>query len=47
VRDGRGDVVASLSVIVPNDAAAASLVPVVRTAARGTSRTLAARGLPG
>ncbi|MFI7501727.1 IclR family transcriptional regulator [Streptomyces sp. NPDC049687] len=50
VRDGRGDVVAALSVIVPNDARAASIVPVVRTAARGVSRALAARdarGLPG
>lgn len=50
VRDGAGDVVAALSVIVPNDAGAASIVPVVRTAARGVSRALAARGaraLPG
>ncbi|MCZ9341065.1 IclR family transcriptional regulator, partial [Streptomyces sp. TRM76130] len=35
VRDGRGDVVAALSVIVPRDAGAASVVPVVRAAARG------------
>lgn len=38
---------AALSVIVPNEAAAASVVPVVRTAARGVSRALTARGLPG
>lgn len=44
VRNGRSDVVAALSVIVPNDAGAASVVPVVRTAARGLSRALAAQG---
>ncbi|BBC31050.1 IclR family transcriptional regulator [Streptomyces graminofaciens] len=44
VRDGGGGVVAALSVIVPNDAGAASVVPVVRTAARGISRAMAARG---
>lgn len=50
VRDGRGDVMAALAVIVPNEAGATSVVPVVRTAARGISRALAARdahGLPG
>ncbi|MFD5266235.1 IclR family transcriptional regulator [Streptomyces sp. NPDC058335] len=47
VRDVRGDVVAALSVIVPNDAGAVSVVPVVRTAARGISRALAARGARG
>ncbi|MEW1927200.1 IclR family transcriptional regulator [Streptomyces sp. NPDC088360] len=43
VRDGRGNVLATLSVIVPNEAGAASVVPVVRTAARGISRALEAR----
>ncbi len=47
VRGRQGDVVAAFSVIVPNDAGAASVVPVVRTAARGVSRALAAHGLPG
>lgn len=42
VHDGRGGVVAALSVIVPNDERANSAVPVVRTAARGISRALAA-----
>ncbi|MFK0113324.1 IclR family transcriptional regulator [Streptomyces sp. NPDC091217] len=40
VRDARGEVVAALAVIVPNEAGAISLVPVVRTAARGISRAL-------
>jgi DNA-binding IclR family transcriptional regulator len=43
VRDAAGAVVAALSVIVPNDPAAHAVVPVVRTAARGISRTTAAR----
>jgi DNA-binding IclR family transcriptional regulator len=47
VRGRQGEVVAAFSVIVPNDAGAASVVPVVRTAARGVSRALAAHGLPG
>lgn len=47
VRDGRGDVMAALSVIVPNDSGATSLVPVVQAAARGMSRALAARGAHG
>ncbi|WP_329599869.1 IclR family transcriptional regulator [Streptomyces pseudovenezuelae] len=47
VRDGRGAVVAALSVIVPNDSRAASVVPVAQTAARGLSRVLAARGARG
>ncbi|MEU5318655.1 IclR family transcriptional regulator [Streptomyces sp. NPDC021056] len=47
VRGRQGEVVAALSVIVPNEAGAASVVPVVRTAARGVSRALTARGLPG
>ncbi|MFD7711082.1 IclR family transcriptional regulator [Streptomyces sp. NPDC059786] len=42
VRDARGDVVAALAVIVPNEAGATSVVPVVRTAARGVSRALGA-----
>ncbi|MEU0840825.1 IclR family transcriptional regulator [Streptomyces sp. NPDC005962] len=49
VRDARGEVVAALAVIVPNEAGAASVAPVVRTAARGVSRALgapAAQGRP-
>lgn len=42
VRDARGEVVAALAVIVPNEAGATSVVPVVRTAARGVSRALGA-----
>ncbi len=42
VRDGRGTVVAALSAIVPNDAEGRSLVPVLRAAARGITRTLSA-----
>jgi DNA-binding IclR family transcriptional regulator len=42
VRGGSGAVVASLAVIVPNTPAARETVPVVRTAARGISRALAA-----
>lgn len=44
VRDGRGEVVAALSVIIPNEAGATAMVPVVRTAARGISRALGAGG---
>ena len=40
VRDGLGAVVASLSVIVPNDERAASAVPVLLAAARGIGRAL-------
>ncbi|MFJ9900874.1 IclR family transcriptional regulator [Streptomyces sp. NPDC091280] len=40
VRDDRGEVVAALAVIVPNNVGAQSVVPVVRTAARGVSRAL-------
>ncbi|MER5791899.1 IclR family transcriptional regulator [Streptomyces sp. NPDC001980] len=47
VRDSRGGVVAALSVVVPHDDGAASVVPVVRTAARGISRALAAQGAHG
>ncbi|MEV0690716.1 IclR family transcriptional regulator [Streptomyces sp. NPDC050388] len=43
VRDGSGDVVAAVGVVVPNDAAARSHLPVVRTAARGISRALGTR----
>ncbi|MDH6437117.1 DNA-binding IclR family transcriptional regulator [Streptomyces sp. SAI-144] len=42
VRDARGEVVAALAVIVPNASEASSVVPVVRTAARGVSRALGA-----
>jgi DNA-binding IclR family transcriptional regulator len=41
VRDALGEVVAGLSVIVPNDGRAAAHVPVLLAAARGLSRTLA------
>ncbi|MFE9826373.1 IclR family transcriptional regulator [Streptomyces sp. NPDC005791] len=44
VRDAGGAVVAALSVIVPNDRDATTLIPVVRMAARGLSRALGARG---
>lgn len=40
VRDALGDVVAGLSVIVPNDARALANVPVLQAAARGLSRAL-------
>ncbi|WP_433190181.1 IclR family transcriptional regulator [Actinoallomurus sp. CA-150999] len=42
VRGGSGEVVAALAVIVPNEAGATAVVPVVRTAARGVSRALGA-----
>ncbi|MGW3464047.1 hypothetical protein ACWDE9_32625 [Streptomyces olivaceoviridis] len=42
VRGVDGRVVAALSVIVPNDAGAQAVVPVLRMAARGVSRTLGA-----
>ncbi|WP_280890832.1 hypothetical protein [Streptomyces sp. LBL] len=42
VRDARGEVVAAPAVIVPNEAGASSVVPVVRTAASGVSRALGA-----
>jgi DNA-binding IclR family transcriptional regulator len=41
VRDALGEVVAGLSVIVPNDPRAAAHVPVLKAAARGLSRALA------
>ncbi len=41
VRDGRGAVVAALSVIVPRDSQARSTIPALGTAARGVSRALA------
>ena len=40
VRDGLGEVVAALSVIVPNDDRAVSAVPALLAAARGVSRSL-------
>ena len=40
VRDALGDVVAALSVIVPNDDRAVSAVPALLAAARGVSRSL-------
>jgi len=46
VRDGRGDVVAALSAIVPATSAARRLVPALQAAARGTTRRLSA-GVPG
>ncbi|MFF7534385.1 IclR family transcriptional regulator [Streptomyces bobili] len=42
VRGAEGQVVAALSVIVPDEAGAQAVVPVVRTAARGLSRALGA-----
>ncbi len=47
VRDALGEVVAGLSVIVPNDGRAAAHVPVLLAAARGLSRILARQGPPG
>jgi DNA-binding IclR family transcriptional regulator len=46
VRGADGTVVAALSVIVPNEAGAQALVPVVRMAARGFSRALGRRDTP-
>ncbi|MFF5254608.1 IclR family transcriptional regulator [Streptomyces leeuwenhoekii] len=46
VRGADGTVAAALSVIVPNDASARAMVPVVRTAARGISRALGMRDTP-
>ncbi|WP_432181540.1 IclR family transcriptional regulator [Streptomyces sp. NBC_00063] len=43
VRDQRGSVLATLSVIVPNEPGAPDVVAVVRTAARGISRALRSR----
>ena len=40
VRDPRGRVIAALSVIVPNEAGAQAVVPVVRAAAQGVTRAL-------
>ncbi|MBQ1097976.1 hypothetical protein KBY55_18265 [Streptomyces sp. b94] len=42
VRGADGQVVAALSALVPNDAGAQAVLPVVRTAARGVSRALGA-----
>ncbi|WP_246080701.1 IclR family transcriptional regulator [Modestobacter altitudinis] len=42
VRDARGEVVAALSVIVPNDGRGGSLVPLLQATARGISRSLRA-----
>lgn len=42
VRNGLGDVVAALAVIVPNDARAESHIPVLLAAGRGVSRRLSA-----
>ena len=41
IRDGKGVAVAALSVIVPNDGRAFTLIPVLQAAARGISRGLA------
>jgi DNA-binding IclR family transcriptional regulator len=41
VRDRRGDVVAALSAIVPNDGQAHTRVPALMAAARGITRSLA------
>ena len=42
VRDARGEVVAALAVIVPNEPGASSVLSAVRAAARGASRALEA-----
>jgi DNA-binding IclR family transcriptional regulator len=47
VRDALGEVVAGLSVIVPNDGRAVAHVPVLLAAARGLSRVLARAGSAG
>jgi DNA-binding IclR family transcriptional regulator len=47
VRDALGEVVAGLSVIVPNDGRAAAHVPVLLAAARGLGRTLPPSGSAG
>ncbi|MCZ2803648.1 IclR family transcriptional regulator [Modestobacter sp. VKM Ac-2983] len=47
VRDGRSDVVAALSVIVPNDGRGRDLVPLLLAAARGISRALRRPDEPG
>ena len=44
VRDALGDVVAALSVIVPNDGRAPAVVPVLIAAARGMGRALTGTG---
>lgn len=44
VRDGLGEVVAALSVIVPNDERAPSAVPVLLATARGIGRSLSVGG---
>jgi DNA-binding IclR family transcriptional regulator len=46
VRNGLGEVVAALSVIVPNDSRAASAVPALLAAARGIERSLRRPGAP-
>jgi DNA-binding IclR family transcriptional regulator len=40
VRDGRGTVLAALAAIIPNDSEGRGVIPVLRTAARGVTRTL-------
>ena len=47
VRNALGEVVAGLSVIVPNDGRAAAHVPVLLAAARGLGRTLPPSGSAG
>jgi DNA-binding IclR family transcriptional regulator len=46
VRDAEGDVVAALSVIVPNDGRAQSLVPALLAAARGITRAISDPAAP-
>lgn len=43
VRDGRGDVVAAVALVVPNDSAAKGLIPALQAAGRGISRVMAAK----
>jgi DNA-binding IclR family transcriptional regulator len=40
VRDGRQNVIATLSTIIPNDESGRSVIPVLRAAARGVTRAL-------
>jgi DNA-binding IclR family transcriptional regulator len=47
VRNGRGEVVAALSVIVPNDGRGAGLVPLLLAAALGISRRVGTTGAAG
>ena len=45
IRDSRNLVVAAVALVVPNDAAARTLVPALQAAARGISRVMSAKSL--